>query len=96
MQVVDQRHQLGVAALRIGVGVIFLWAGLEKALGAGGEPRAPDKPPLPPDPAMSAICVKEPFPLPAASLQDRLFNTVKSDPGKAGEVLRLLIAESEG
>lgn len=37
MQVVDRRHQLGVAVLRIGVGIIFLWAGLEKVLGAGAE-----------------------------------------------------------
>lgn len=37
MQVVDRRHQLGVAVLRIGVGVIFLWAGLEKVIGGGGE-----------------------------------------------------------
>ena len=37
MQVVDRRHQLGVAVLRIGVGIIFLWAGLEKVIGAGGE-----------------------------------------------------------
>lgn len=36
MQVVDRRHQLGVAVLRIGVGIIFLWAGLEKVIGAGG------------------------------------------------------------
>ena len=34
MQVVDQKHQLGVAVLRIGVGIIFLWAGLEKILGS--------------------------------------------------------------
>jgi thiosulfate dehydrogenase [quinone] large subunit len=37
MQVVDRRHQLGVAVLRVGVGIIFLWAGLEKVIGAGGE-----------------------------------------------------------
>jgi thiosulfate dehydrogenase [quinone] large subunit len=37
MQVVDQRHQLGVAVLRVAVGVIFLWAGLEKVIGGGGE-----------------------------------------------------------
>jgi thiosulfate dehydrogenase [quinone] large subunit len=37
MQVVDRRHQLGVAVLRIGVGIIFLWAGLEKVIGGGGE-----------------------------------------------------------
>ena len=37
MQVVDQRHQLGVAVLRVGVGLIFLWAGLEKVIGAGAE-----------------------------------------------------------
>jgi thiosulfate dehydrogenase [quinone] large subunit len=28
-------HKLGVALLRIGVGIIFLWAGLEKVLGSG-------------------------------------------------------------
>jgi len=37
MQVVDRRHQLGVAVLRFGVGVIFLWAGLEKVIGGGGD-----------------------------------------------------------
>ncbi|HET9497873.1 MAG TPA: DoxX family membrane protein [Candidatus Limnocylindria bacterium] len=37
MQVVDRRHQLGVAVLRVAVGIIFLWAGLEKVIGAGGE-----------------------------------------------------------
>jgi len=37
MQVVDRRHQLGVAVLRVGVGIIFLWAGLEKVIGTGGE-----------------------------------------------------------
>jgi len=37
MYVVDRRHQLGVAVLRIGVGIIFLWAGLEKVLGSGAE-----------------------------------------------------------
>lgn len=37
MQVVDRRHQFGVAVLRIGVGIIFLWAGLEKVIGGGGE-----------------------------------------------------------
>jgi len=37
MQVVDRRHQLGVAVLRVGVGIIFLWAGLEKVIGGGGE-----------------------------------------------------------
>ncbi len=36
MQVVDRRHQLAVAALRVGVGVIFLWAGLEKVIGGEG------------------------------------------------------------
>jgi thiosulfate dehydrogenase [quinone] large subunit len=34
MQVVDRRHQLAVAVLRIAVGIIFLTAGLEKVLGA--------------------------------------------------------------
>ena len=37
MQVVDRKHQLGVAVLRVGVGIIFLWAGLEKVIGGGGE-----------------------------------------------------------
>jgi thiosulfate dehydrogenase [quinone] large subunit len=37
MQVVDRRHQLGVAVLRVAVGIIFLWAGLEKVIGGGGE-----------------------------------------------------------
>ena len=37
MHVVDRAHQVGVAVLRIAVGVIFLWAGLEKVLGAGPE-----------------------------------------------------------
>ena len=37
MQVVDRKHQLGVAILRVAVGIIFLWAGLEKVVGAGGE-----------------------------------------------------------
>jgi thiosulfate dehydrogenase [quinone] large subunit len=37
MQVVDRRHQVGVAVLRIGVGIIFLWAGLEKVIGGGGD-----------------------------------------------------------
>ena len=30
MRIVEQSHQIGIAALRILVGVIFLWAGLEK------------------------------------------------------------------
>jgi thiosulfate dehydrogenase [quinone] large subunit len=34
MQVVDRRHQLAVAVLRVAVGIIFLTAGLEKLLGA--------------------------------------------------------------
>jgi thiosulfate dehydrogenase [quinone] large subunit len=34
MQVVDRRHQLAVAVLRVAVGIIFLTAGLEKILGA--------------------------------------------------------------
>ena len=37
MHVVDRKHQFGVAVLRVGVGIIFLWAGLEKVIGAGGE-----------------------------------------------------------
>ena len=32
MLIVDRWHQLAIAGLRIGVGVIFLWAGLEKLL----------------------------------------------------------------
>lgn len=35
MIIVDRSHQLAVAALRIVVGFIFLWAGLEKVLGPG-------------------------------------------------------------
>ncbi len=35
MVIFDRRHQYGVALLRILVGVIFLWAGLEKAVGSG-------------------------------------------------------------
>lgn len=30
MRIVERSHQVGIAILRIGVGVIFLWAGLEK------------------------------------------------------------------
>jgi thiosulfate dehydrogenase [quinone] large subunit len=30
MRIVERSHQAGIAILRIGVGVIFLWAGLEK------------------------------------------------------------------
>jgi thiosulfate dehydrogenase [quinone] large subunit len=37
MHVVDHRHQLGVAVVRVAVGIIFLWAGLEKVLGSGPE-----------------------------------------------------------
>jgi thiosulfate dehydrogenase [quinone] large subunit len=37
MQVVDRKHQLGLAVLRVGVGIIFLWAGLEKVIGGAGE-----------------------------------------------------------
>lgn len=37
MQVVDRKHQFGVAVLRVGVGILFLWSGLEKVIGAGGE-----------------------------------------------------------
>ena len=33
MYVVDRSHQIGVAALRVVVGVIFLWAGLAKVFG---------------------------------------------------------------
>ena len=36
MQVVDRRHQFAVAVLRVGVGIIFLWAGLEKVIGGPG------------------------------------------------------------
>jgi thiosulfate dehydrogenase [quinone] large subunit len=35
MEIVDRSHQRGVAFLRIAIGVIFLWAGLEKVMGAG-------------------------------------------------------------
>jgi thiosulfate dehydrogenase [quinone] large subunit len=35
MVIYEQWHRIGVAILRIGVGIIFLWAGLEKAVGAG-------------------------------------------------------------
>ena len=35
MIVADRPHQLALAGLRIVVGVIFLWAGLEKIVGAG-------------------------------------------------------------
>jgi thiosulfate dehydrogenase [quinone] large subunit len=34
MRVVDRGHALGVAVLRIAVGIVFLWAGLEKFFGA--------------------------------------------------------------
>ena len=37
MQISGKVHQLGVALLRVLVGVIFLWAGLEKVLGSGPE-----------------------------------------------------------
>jgi len=37
MHVVDRPHQLGIGLLRAVVGVIFLWAGLEKLIGGGGE-----------------------------------------------------------
>jgi len=30
MRIVERSHQIGIAILRIGVGIIFLWAGLEK------------------------------------------------------------------
>jgi len=33
MQITDRAHELAIAGLRIVVGVIFLWAGLEKILG---------------------------------------------------------------
>lgn len=33
MLVVDRAHQIAIAALRIVVGIIFLWAGLEKVFG---------------------------------------------------------------
>ena len=35
MQITAPIHRLGVAVLRVVVGIIFLWAGLEKAIGAG-------------------------------------------------------------
>jgi thiosulfate dehydrogenase [quinone] large subunit len=34
MLVVKESYQIGIAALRIGVGIIFLWAGLEKLFAA--------------------------------------------------------------
>jgi thiosulfate dehydrogenase [quinone] large subunit len=34
MHVVERSHQIGVAILRVVVGIIFLWAGTEKLLGA--------------------------------------------------------------
>lgn len=34
MRVVDRGHALGVAILRVAVGIVFLWAGLEKFFGA--------------------------------------------------------------
>jgi thiosulfate dehydrogenase [quinone] large subunit len=34
MRVTDRVHELAIAALRVAVGVIFLWAGLEKLMGA--------------------------------------------------------------
>lgn len=37
MRITSRFHQAGVALLRIVVGIIFLWAGLEKLLGAGPE-----------------------------------------------------------
>ena len=36
MDIVDRKHQFGVALLRIAVGIIFLTAGLEKILGTDG------------------------------------------------------------
>ena len=30
MRIVEPSHQIAIAILRIGVGIIFLWAGLEK------------------------------------------------------------------
>jgi thiosulfate dehydrogenase [quinone] large subunit len=35
MVIFDRKHQIGVALLRIVVGIIFVWAGLEKAIGTG-------------------------------------------------------------
>jgi thiosulfate dehydrogenase [quinone] large subunit len=35
MQITAPIHRFGVALLRVVVGIIFLWAGLEKAVGAG-------------------------------------------------------------
>jgi thiosulfate dehydrogenase (quinone) large subunit len=35
MVIFDRKHQFGVALLRIVVGIIFVWAGLEKAIGSG-------------------------------------------------------------
>ena len=38
MRIVEPSHQIGIAILRIGVGIIFLWAGLEKIFAP--EPRS--------------------------------------------------------
>jgi thiosulfate dehydrogenase (quinone) large subunit len=38
MQITARTHQLGVALLRVVVGVIFLWAGLDKLFGSGDKP----------------------------------------------------------
>ena len=35
MQITGRWHQLSVLVLRVSVGIIFLWAGLEKLIGAG-------------------------------------------------------------
>jgi thiosulfate dehydrogenase [quinone] large subunit len=37
MQITSRVHMTGIALLRVLVGVIFLWAGLEKVLGSGAE-----------------------------------------------------------
>jgi thiosulfate dehydrogenase [quinone] large subunit len=37
MQITSKVHMTGIALLRVLVGVIFLWAGLEKLLGSGAE-----------------------------------------------------------
>ncbi|MFH1474486.1 MAG: DoxX family membrane protein [Chloroflexota bacterium] len=35
MRITDRKHALAIAIGRIGIGVIFLWAGLEKIIGGG-------------------------------------------------------------
>lgn len=35
MRIVGQNHRIGIALLRVVVGIIFIWAGLDKLLGSG-------------------------------------------------------------